>query len=130
MNFPWSDSRPVLVVPYLKDCNDFRKEEQVRQICRKCADQLSAHLFVWRKTFPSRSTIKTWCSDEKKFLGMDLSLFQDFIHNHFSVRTADNLEWLLDSKIADRIWSACIADDSPLPEANWDIEAERRKEGK
>lgn len=122
------ESLPVMVVPYLKDCSNWRKEDTVKAQCRKCAEQLVSHLFKWEKQLPSQCTLKTWDTAEKAFRGMDLSLFQDFIMNRFSVRTPDNQEWLLDRSIAARIWAACVADDSPLPPASWVIQLERRRD--
>jgi hypothetical protein len=119
--------KPIMLVPTLQDLDDYLKEDLVRQICRKCAIQLSVHLFIWKKEFALKDTIKTWCPIERKFLGMDLSLFQEFMQDHFSVRTADHQEWLLDRSIADRIWSECITENSPLPDASWAIEAQKRR---
>lgn len=128
MRFPFfGDSLPVMIVPYLKDTNAESKQELVKSICHRCAEQLSVHLFKWERKFPSRSTVKTWSASEGKFLNMDLSLFQEFIMNHFSVRTADNQEWMLDRSIAARIWEQCVSDESPLPPADWNIEGRKRK---
>jgi hypothetical protein len=132
MHFPfWKrGDLPVLTVPYLRDCDDGRKAELVRQICRKAAEQLSTHLFKWEKQYPSKSCVKSYDPVQRKFLGMNIALFQDFIMNHYSVRTPDGNQWLLDRKLADLIWAECIAADSPLPPASFDIEAERRRAGK
>jgi hypothetical protein len=130
MNFKfweWNNSPEVMVVPFLRDIGDWRKADLVKAQHQKCAQQLASHLFRWERQFPSLSTIKTWNIAEKKFLGMDLSLFINFIQNHYSIRTADHHEWLLDRIIGDRIFAACIAEDSPLPPANWDVERERKK---
>jgi hypothetical protein len=127
--FKWAkdDARPVMIAPFIKDCEDGRKADLVTAQCRNCAEQLSAHLFVWRKVYPSMTMVKSWDASQKKFLGMDIALFQDFIESHFSVRTSDQREWRLDRLIAVRIWAECIASDSPLPEASWAIEAQRRQ---
>jgi hypothetical protein len=119
--------KQIMLVPMLRDLDDYEKVDQVRQQCRKCAEKLAPHLFIWRKAAPSKSTIKSWCPQERKFLGMDIALFQEFIQNQFSVRTADNKEWLLDRPIADRIWSECVSENSPLPEASWEIEREKQR---
>jgi hypothetical protein len=117
--------KPIMTVPTLRDCDNYLKEDLVRQICRKCAEQLAPLLYRWEKSFPSKSCLKTYDKAQKCFLSMDLDLFQSFIEDYFSVRTADH-EWLLDRSIAARIWAACIADDSPLPPADWAEEARRR----
>jgi hypothetical protein len=119
--------KPILRVPNLRDLDDYNKENEVRQICRKCAEQLAPHLFRWEKSFPSMSTVKSWDKAQGRFVGMDLDLFQSFIEDHFSVRTADNKEWRCDRVIADRIWSECVSADSPLPEASFAIEAQKRQ---
>jgi hypothetical protein len=130
MNFPkfWKgeNSLSTMVIPHLKDADNFRCEDKVRQICRKCAEQLSAHLFRWAKQWPSRSTLKTYDKAQRRFVGLDLSLFQDYLMNHFIIKTPDGNQWLLDRSIAARIWSECVADDSPLPEASWAVEAQKR----
>jgi hypothetical protein len=128
MKFPFfqREDQPVMVVPFIADSDAWIKQESVKAMCRKAAEQLSKYLFVWRKPFPSKDTIKSWCSIEKRFQGMDLGDFQDFVLDHYSVRTADHQQWLLDSKIASLIWAECIAADSPLPVASWAIEAQRR----
>ena len=127
---PGEDNRPIMTVPYLRDCDNWRKADQEKALCRRCAEQLATHLYRWEKKWPALSTVKTWDEKEKRFLGMDLSLFQEFIMNRFSVRTADNREWLLDRKIAALIWAECIADDSPLPPASWAFELNRKKEAR
>ena len=124
------DSRQAMTVPHLRDCSNWRKNDEVRALCRRCAEQLSTHLYRWPKEWPSLSTIKTWNRQEKRFLGMDLSLFQEFIMDHFSIRTADNREWLLDRKIAALIWAECISQDSPLPPAGWKIELDKKRTAK
>jgi hypothetical protein len=129
MNFPkfWGDGKPTLLVPYLKDCGDFHKQAEVTAQCKKCAVALATHLFVWRKVFPSKSAVKFWCPTEKKFLGMSLQDFQNFVNNHYSIRTADHKEFLLDPSIASLVLEQCIAEDSPLPVASWAVEAQRRR---
>jgi hypothetical protein len=119
--------KPVMLVPMLRDLDNFQKVDQVRQQCRRCAIQLSAHLFIWRKAAPSKSTIKSWCPTERKFLGMDIALFQEFIQDHFIIKTKDGNQWLCDPKIAALIWEACVSSESPLPEASWEIEREKQR---
>jgi hypothetical protein len=125
-----NSSRPTMFVPYIRDTDNWSKQVEVQTQCKKCAEKLASHLFVWHKTFPYRSTVKFWCPREHKFLGMDLESFCRFIELTFSVRTADNREWRLDKKVASLIFEQCIAADSPLPEASWQVEAERKKAGK
>jgi len=124
------DGKPVMVVPFIKDTDDWRKHDLVKATCRKCAEQLAGFLYRWAKSWPALSTIKTWDDKEQRFLGMDLSLLQEFIMASFSVRTPDNREWLLDRNIAALIWAECIADESPLPPASWAVESNRKTEAK
>ena len=119
-----------MVVPFLKDTDDWRKQDAVKVTCRKCAEQLAPFLYRWAKSWPAPSTVKTWNDKEKRFLGMGLSLFQEFIMNRFSIRTADNREWLLDRKIAALIWAECTGEASPLAAASWQLEFEKRKAAK
>jgi hypothetical protein len=121
------DQREVMVIPYLKDCDDWRKADQVKAQCHRCAEQLAPYFYRWEKKFPERSTVKTWDACERKFRGVDLDLFTLLIEERFRIDTADHRQWRLDKKIAAKIWEQCIAADSPLPAASWTIEAEKRK---
>lgn len=116
-----------MVVPFIADSDAWLKQAEVKAQCQRCAQQLAKHLFVWRKPFPSKDTLKSWDKAQRCFIGMNLEDFQLFVLDHFSVRTADHHEWLLDSKIASLIWEACISADSPLPKASWAVEAQRRQ---
>ena len=122
----WERDDPILTVPYLRDADNEMKQTEVRAQCRKCAEQLTGHLFKWERLSPLRSTLKTWDQAQKRFCGMDIEDFQTYLMSHFSIRTADNRQWLLDKKLAALIWEQCVAADSPLPPASFAIEAERR----
>jgi hypothetical protein len=123
----WQRDDPVLIVPYLRDSDDCTKQDKVKEQCRKCVHQLVSHLFRWEKSFPSHSTLKTWDQEQKRFLGLDLEGFQDYLMSHFSIRTEDGRQWLLDKKLAALIWESAVAADSPLLAANWAEEARRRR---
>jgi hypothetical protein len=121
---------PVMVVPYLKEINNFSYQTKVNAQVHRCAEQLAAHLFKWKKEWPSLSRVMFWSVSEKRFLGLDLDNFAIFIERQFRVQTEDRMAWRLDRVIAARIWATCIADDSPLPPASWQIELNRKREGK
>jgi hypothetical protein len=124
------DNRPIMAVPHIKDTDDWHKADQVKAMCRKCAEQLSEHLYRCERQFPSLGTVKRWDGLQMKFVGLDHQLFREFIEERFSVRTPDGREWRLDPVIGRLIWEQCTAADSPLGPANWDIELERKKAGK
>jgi hypothetical protein len=79
-------------------------------------------LYVWRKPFPGKATVKSWDTASLTFQGMDLDLFREYLIRSFVLTTADSKEWLLDRAVAAAIWAACVAQDSPLSLASWEAE--------
>jgi hypothetical protein len=124
------DQREIMVVPCLRDVQNWRCDDKVKVQCRRCAEQLVPFFFRWAKTFPSLSAVKTWDSREQKFRGLDLDLFALLIEERFRIRTEDGRAWRLDKLIARLIWAECISDDSPLPPASWVIELKKKREAR
>jgi hypothetical protein len=124
---PKVQGRLTMVIPTLRDIRDGRQSEKVRNQCRECAKLLAAHLYVWRKPFPEKATVKSWNKESLCFQGMDIDLFAGYLMTNFTLRTEDNHEWLLDRSIAASIWEACVATDSPLGEASWQIEMDLKR---
>jgi len=120
--------RKVMVIPYIKDINDSLQAGRVAAQCQLCAEQLRGHLFVWRKQFPERSTVKSWSTETRSFVGMTIEDFANFVMANFTLKTADGKEWLLDRSVAAMIWAACVEPGSPLSEASWQIEIDRKRE--
>jgi hypothetical protein len=119
--------RKVMVIPFIKDINNSLQSATVAAQCAACATALAPHLFVWRRSFPQQSTLKSWDTASLSFQGMDLDLFQEYLMRNFVLTTADSKEWLLDRAVAAAIWAACVAQDSPLPEASWQSEIDRKR---
>ena len=119
--------RLTMIIPTLRDIRDERQAATVAAQCRLCASQLVPHMYVWRKQPPERSTLKLWNVETASFTGMSIEDFANFVMSHFQLKTSDGREWLLDKTVADRIWYSCIAADSPLPLANWQIEMDRKR---
>jgi hypothetical protein len=117
----------TMVIPALRDIRDGRQAEKVAAQCRDCARLLAVNLFVWRKSFPEKASLKMWNKDTMSFIGMTLEDFQNFLMANFTLKTSDRKEWLCDKVIADRIWQACTATDSPLPVASWQTETDRKR---
>ena len=115
-----------MIIPSLYDVRN-GQQAKVDSQCRECAKQLATHLYVWKKPFPQKSTVKKWDAKSLCFTGMDIDFFASYLMNDFSVRTDDNREWLLDRCIAALIWNACTEDSSPLPLASWELK-ELKKE--
>jgi hypothetical protein len=124
---PKLPGRLTMVIPVLRDINDGRMSAKVAAQCRECAKQLAAHLYVWRKQFPERTTVKKWSKETQSFIGMNITDFQNFLMANFTLKTTDGREWLADKSIADRIWQSCTATDSPLPEASWQEERNMKR---
>jgi hypothetical protein len=114
--------KPIMIVPYLAAIRDARQAGTVAAQCRECSRQLASHLYVWRKSFPAKSTLKTWNAADFCFNGMDLDLFINYLTEHYRFHTEDSREWLLDRAIAALIWDTCTAPDSALPLADWLVE--------
>ena len=124
------DARPILVVPFIRDCRDFRQEEKVKALSRKCAEQLAPYLFRWDRQFPNKPTVKFWDASQRRFLGFEPDTFCLFLEKRFRIQTRDGQSWRLDRAIASRIREACVAADSPPPPASWGIELAKQREGK
>jgi hypothetical protein len=123
--------RLTMVIPSLADLRDGRQSEKVRSQCAEVATLLAAHLYVWRKPFPEKATVKKWNMETMSFVGLNIEDLQNLLMSNFILKTADGREWLADKSIADRIWEACTAADSPLPEASWLVERDlKRKEAR
>lgn len=120
-------SREKMIIPNLQDCRNERMKEKVDAQCRECSRLLATHLFVWRKPFPEKPTLKSWSRESQCFQGMDIEVFQNYVMQNFNLVTADNHPWLLDRSIAAFIWNACCADDSPLGSASWQEETNRKR---
>src|ERR1700722_13302689 len=88
--------RLTMTIPTLADTRDGRQADKVKNTCNECAKLLAAHLYRWEKKYPEKSTVKTWNVESQCFLGMDIADFQNFLMTHFSLRTADGREWLMD----------------------------------
>jgi hypothetical protein len=112
----------TMIIPSLQDTRNERMKEKVDTQCRECSRLLSTHLFVWRKPFPEKPSLKSWSKEGLCFQGMNIEDFQNYVMQHFNLVTADNRPWLLDRSIAALIWNACCAEDSPLGLASWQEE--------
>jgi hypothetical protein len=116
-----------MIIPSLRDLRDGRQSAKVQSQCRACASQLAGLLFVWRKHFPGKGTVKSWSTETQSFVGMSIEDFANFLMASFTLETADGKEWLLDRAVAATIWAACVEPASPLPEASWQIEIDRKR---
>jgi hypothetical protein len=119
--------RKVMVIPFIRDINNSLQAGTVAAQCAACAKQLAGSLYVWRKPFPGKATVKSWSTDTQSFVGMSIEDFATFLMANFTLKTADGKEWLLDRAVAVPIWAACVAADSPLPEASWQTEMDRKR---
>jgi hypothetical protein len=119
--------RKVMLIPFIKDINNSLQAGTVAAQCERCAMQLAGSLYVWRKPFPGKATLKSWSTDTQSFVGMTIEDFANFLMAHFTLKTADGTEWLLDRAVAVPIWAACVEPGSPLPEANWQAEIDRKR---
>jgi hypothetical protein len=117
-----------MTIPCLRDLRDGAQATKVQGQCAACAMQLAGSLYVWRKPFPGKATVKSWSTDTQSFVGMTIEDFASFIMARFEMRTPDGKEFLLDKVIADRIWQSCTAADSPLPLATWEAEISLKRE--
>jgi hypothetical protein len=119
---PKIKGKPIMIVPYLQAIRDARQVDLVAAQCRECSRLLAPHLYVWRKSFPHKSTLKTWNAADCCFSGMDLNLFISYLTEHYRFFTEDSREWILDRAIAALILDTCTSPDSPLKEASWLLE--------
>ena len=92
--------RPTLTVPFISDCDNWHKTDEVKAICQRAAKQLADHLFRWDRQWPARPRVVTWDHREKRFLGMDMALFQERVMGWFTIKTPDGREWALDRAVA------------------------------
>ena len=111
-----------MLTPHIKDINNSLQAATVAAQCQQCAKDLAGSLYVWRKPFPGKATVKSWDTASLTFQGMDLDLFREYLIRSFVLTTADSKEWLFDRAVAAAIWAACVAQDSPLPLASWEAE--------
>jgi hypothetical protein len=118
---PKIHTRLTIVIPSLADVRNCTQADKVHSQCQLCAKLLASHLYVWRKSFPERTTVKQWGKKTMSFTGMNIEDFQNFLMANFKLKTMDGREWLLDKTIADHIWQACVAENSPLPLASWNV---------
>jgi hypothetical protein len=125
---PKVSGRQTMIIPYLRDVNSSLHAATVQAQCQQCAKKLASHLYVWRKQAPERTTVKNWSTETQSFTGMQIEDFAYFIMSRFELRTADGREWGLDKAVAIQIWNACIAADSPLPLANWEVEISLKRQ--
>jgi hypothetical protein len=58
---------------------------------------------------------------------MNIEDFQNFLIEHFVLVTDDNRQWLPDRNIAAMIWNSCTDKASPLLEASWQEETNRKR---
>jgi hypothetical protein len=119
--------RPTMIIPSLRDLRDGGQAAKVKFQCEQCAMQLAGSLYVWRKAFPGKATVKSWSTDTQSFVGMTIEDFANFLMANFTLKTADGKEWLLDRAVAVPIWAACVEPGSPLPEASWQAEIDRKR---
>jgi hypothetical protein len=119
--------RLTMIIPALRDLRDGGQADKVAAQCRECAHLLARHLYVWRKPFPDKATVKQFNKETMSFTGMNLEDFQNFLMTYFTLKTADGREWLADKPVADRILEACTEPDSPLPLASWQIEIDLKR---
>lgn len=119
--------RKTMIIPALCDTRNGRQAEKVAAQCRNCAKLLAAHLYVWRKPYPEKSSLKRWNKDTMSFVGLNIEDLQNLLMANFTLQTADRKEWLCDKAIADLIWQSCTATDSPLPLASWQEETNLKR---
>jgi hypothetical protein len=125
---PKASVRPTMIIPSLRDLRDGRQAATVQSQCQQCAKQLAGRLYVWPKPFPGKATVKSWSTDTQSFISMTIEDFANFVMANFTLKTSDGKEWLLDKAVAVRIWAACVEEDSPLPEASWEVEITLKRE--
>jgi hypothetical protein len=96
-------NRLTMVIPSLADVNNCRQTDKVASQCHECAKLLAAHcatsrtgqfndveqhLYVWRKPYPEKASVKMWNRDTMSFTGMTLEDFQNFLMANFTLKTA------------------------------------------
>jgi hypothetical protein len=116
-----------MIVPYLQAIRDARQANIVSAQTKECSRLLASQLYVWRRDFPQKSTLKFWNVEDCCFSGMDLDSFIGHLTEHYRFFTEDSREWILDRAIAALLWDACVAEDSPLSLASWQIETDLKR---
>jgi|SRR5450631_2054785 hypothetical protein len=124
---PKIKGKPTMVIPSFADLRDGSRTEKVRSQCHACAQQLAKYLYRWERSFPQKSLVKVWEPETLSFVTLDLEAFGNYLTNHFALYTDDGNRWLADRVVADRILQACVSGDSPLPEANWQLQTDRKR---
>jgi hypothetical protein len=124
---PKIKGKPILVIPYLSAIRDARQADTVTAQTKECSRLLASHLYVWRRSFPQRSTLKFWNVEDCCFSGMDLDFFISYLTTNYRFHTEDSREWILDRAIGSLIWDACVSEASPLPAATWQIQTDRKR---
>jgi hypothetical protein len=124
---PRLQGKERMIIPSLRDLSSSRHSAKVEKQCREAAKLLAGHLYIWRKPFPEKSTVKIWNTESLSFVGMNIEDFQNFLIEHFVLVTDDNRQWLLDRNIAAMIWNSCTEEASPLLEASWQEERNRKR---
>jgi hypothetical protein len=117
-----------MIVPYLQAIRDARQADIVAAQCRECSRQLASTLYVWRRAFPAKSTLKFWNVEDCCFSGMDLDSFIGYLTERYRFHTEDSREWILDRAIAALIWDSCTSQETPLKEASWLLERTLKRE--
>jgi hypothetical protein len=124
---PKITGKPTMVIPSFADLRDGSQAEKVKAQCHACAMQLAKHLYRWERSFPQKSLLKIWEPETLSFVTMDLEAFSAYLVQHFALYTDDGSRWLADRVVADRIMQACVAADSPLPLADWQLQTDRKR---
>src|ERR1700693_1049962 len=83
---PPIQGRQKMLIPNIKDIRNSLQSAKVQAQCAECARLLASHLYRWKKPYPEKSTVKSWSTESQSFLGMDISLFQQYLIQHFSLR--------------------------------------------
>jgi hypothetical protein len=68
---PKLKGKPIMIVPYLASIRDARQADIVAAQTKECSRLLAPHLYVWRRTFPQKPTLKTWNAADCCFTGME-----------------------------------------------------------
>ena len=124
---PKIKEKPTMIIPSFADLRDGSQTEKVKAQCFGCAQQLAKTLYKWERQFPQKSLLKIWEPGTLSFVTVDLDGFAHYLTQHFGLYTDDGNRWLADRVVADRILQACVAGDSPLPLASWQIQTDRKR---
>jgi hypothetical protein len=124
---PKIKGKPTMVIPSFADLRDGNQTEKVKAQCFVCSQQLAKTLYRWARSFPQKSLVKVWEPETLSFITLDLEAFSHYLTEHFALYTDDASRWLADRVVADRILQACVAADSPLPAANWQLQTDGKR---